>query len=99
MTLQLHHMLIYIQEPPHICLLLANKQWGLTLPSNGYITYSLTLKSACFTALVVYQSEDATSSLKVAQYNLTRMRVQDSQAEDPPTYNIFNNAFWIVIGI
>lgn len=74
-------------------------QWGLTLPNNGYIPYSLAFKSACFTALVVYQSEVATSSLKVAQYNLTRMRVQDSQANDPPTYNVYEYVFWIVIGI
>lgn len=42
MTLQLHHMLIYIQEPPHICLLLANKQWGY-LPSASSGTSGTTI--------------------------------------------------------
>lgn len=80
-------------------LILGKQQWGLTLPSNGYITYSLVLNSSCFSALVVYYSNKQTSSLKVDSYNLKQMRVQDSQATNEPSYEIPDKAFWLVIGI
>ena len=95
-------MLIYIQEPPHICLLLANKQWGSNFSTVSAVTL-VNYPIAVNTVLTILCSADQTD-------------IHDAEHAGPgtitntnfkvATFALFGNThvlpypyYWIMIGI